>query len=52
MSLCYIIPLFLYLLRVRFGSWVWLKPREKQVPAAPKSLKANVDKPQLKYKAV
>ena len=51
-SLCYIISLFLYLLRVRFGSRVWLKPREKQVPAAPKSLKANVDKPQLKYKAV
>ena len=51
-SLCYIISLFLYLLRVRFGSRVRLKPREKQVPAAPKSLKANVDKPQLKYKAV
>ena len=51
-SLCYIISLFLYLLRVRFGNRVWLKPREKQVPAAPKSLKANVDKPQLKYKAV
>ena len=51
-SLCYIISLFLYLLRVRFGSRVWLKPREKQVPAAPKSLKANVDKPQLKHKAV
>ena len=35
-----------------FGSQVSLKPREKQVPAAPQSLKANVDKLQLKYKAV
>ena len=51
-SLCYFISLFLYSLRVRFSSRVRLKPREKQVPAAPKSLKANVDKPLLKYKAV
>ena len=44
--------LFLYILRVRFGSRVRLKTREKQVPAAPQSLKANVDKLELKYKAV
>ena len=52
LSLCYLISLFLYILRVRFGSRVRLKPREKQVPAAPQSLKANVDKLELKYKAV
>ena len=44
--------LIFYILRVRFGSRVRLKPRGKQVPVAPQSLKANVDKPQLKYKAV
>ena len=44
--------LIFYILRVRFGSRVRLKPRGKQVPEAPQSLKANVDKPQLKYKAV
>ena len=50
--LCCILSMFLHSLRVRFSSRVTLKPREKQVPAAPKSLKANVDKPPLKYKAV
>ena len=52
LSLRYLMSLFLYILRVRFGSRVRLKPRGKQVPVAPQSLKANVDKPQLKYKAV
>ena len=54
----YIHPFVLHYLTVflyttsTFGSQVRLKPREKQVPAAPQSLKANVDKLQLKYKAV
>ena len=46
----YYLTVFLYTTST-FGSQVRLKPREKQVPAAPQSLKANVDKLELKYKA-